>query len=95
MGTRAAAFAVLLLSGSGSTAVLAASEDQQATPDKPVREERVVCTRETITGSHFKRKVCRTESQMQRDRTNARLEMEQMRAYQDAEMRRQAANQNR
>jgi hypothetical protein len=39
--------------------------------------------------------VCRTESQMQRDRTNARLEMEQMRAYQDAEMRRQAANQNR
>lgn len=95
MGARAAAFAVLLLSGSGSTAVPAASEDQQATPDKPVREERVVCTRETITGSHFKRKVCRTESQMQRDRVNARREMDAMRDYQDAEMRRQAANQNR
>lgn len=86
---------ILLTGGLGSTVGSAASSDPRVATPEPVRPERVVCRREAVTGSHFKRRVCRTESQIQRDRIDARHELDQMQAHRDAEIRREAINQGR
>jgi hypothetical protein len=36
-----------------------------------VLQPNVICTRESVVGSHFKRKVCRTAAQIEQDRADA------------------------
>lgn len=88
-------FVGLLLSALVPTAGSAASGDPTITSQIPVRPERLVCRREPVTGSHFKRRVCRTESQIRQDRAEAREELERMQAFRDAEIRMEAINRGR
>jgi predicted secreted protein len=88
-------FTVLLLSALGATVGSAASGDPKIASQEPVRPQRVVCRREAVTGSHFKRRVCRTESQIHQDRVEARDELERMQAFRDAEIRMESINQGR
>jgi hypothetical protein len=74
---------VLVISGCG-TVDTASRQDIDATVDQAVvahnetaeEKEKLVCRYEIETGSHFKRKVCRTVAQMERDREEARKTLE-------------------
>ena len=47
----------------------AVAQYNESVPDK---KDKVICTRETVVGTHFRRRVCRTVHQMEEDRAAAR-----------------------
>ncbi len=55
--------------------------------DPAPEEVRVICRRERVTGTHFRRRVCRTPEQIEQDRQGVAEYMEEARRIEEAERR--------
>ena len=76
----------VMVSGCATGGGNAVSEKEQAEDAAVVEynatvepEERVVCTRERVSGTNIARKICRTERQIEEEREHAREAMDEIR----------------
>jgi len=77
---------ILLLTIGMSSGVLAAKKDSAADETKAIAEsgekaekEELICTKTPVTGSHMKKKTCRTKSQAEDERKRSRAYIERLR----------------
>ena len=61
-----------------------AANGEDNTAVKPALEQRVVCKREKVTGSHFKKRVCRTQAEIDEAKKDAKRFVDESRRYQEA-----------
>ncbi len=76
-------FFVLLLSAGLSSPIFAAENGPPAStvfPEPP----KMVCKREPVTGTHMKKKVCRTEQQIAEEQADSRKQLRQLQDFQNS-----------
>lgn len=62
-----------------------ASEDAKLPQvEPPGRHQEVICRKERVLGTHFRRRVCRTRAQIDQDREHARRRMQEGDRYNQA-----------
>ena len=52
--------------------------------EAPAQKPEVVCRRERVLGTHFKKRVCRTRTQIDEDQKNAQRHVREADRYRDA-----------
>jgi TolA-binding protein len=88
MNVKSVALAVMLLTGLGAPAVGTSAEGNSypSASSESRSGSKVVCRREQVLGTHFKKRVCRTVEQIEKDRQNAREEIQRMQDFRNAQM---------